>query len=76
MMPIQGSFNFRELFKLTFAIPVVACFVLAGCGEAEVPPEEQATPPDLDPTIQMEDTTTEDPSVGVDASEDDPAISG
>lgn len=76
MMPIQGSFDFRGLFKLAFAIPVAACFVLAGCGEGDVPVEEQATPPELDPTIQMENTTTEDPSLGADAAEDDPAISG
>ncbi len=76
MMPVQGSFNFRGLFKLAFAVPVAASFVIAGCGGDTTPIQEPGTPPELDPTIQMENTTTEDPSLGADAAEDDPAISG
>lgn len=77
MMPAQASSAFRGLFKLAFAVPVAAAFVLTGCGGGDATPvEEQGTPPDLDPMIQMEDTTS-DPTLDVDdAGGTDPAISG
>lgn len=76
MMPVKGTSDFRGLFKFVFAVPLAASFVLTGCGSGgETPGEEGVTPPDLDPMIQMENTT-DDPSSNVDGAADDPAISG
>ena len=74
MMPVRGPSDFRKFLKVAFVVPVAASFVLSGCGaESEELPME--TSPDLDPMIQMEDTTA-DPSLDVDNTVDDPAVSG